>query len=222
MHESPRILKGKLMKLIAVNGSPRPNFNTAKLVKEAVRGAEEHGAETEYVDLYKIANKGCISCFACKRIDRESCVCQVKDDIQPLFERILNADALVVGSPVYFGDVTAGTQAFLERLVFPALSYDDFSSRVYTGKVNCGLILTMNAGDAATYDHLMQQKAGMLSMLHGNVETYSSTFTVQFNDYAKYHAAGLQGEMRIAQQSERFAKDLQAAYEMGTRLITQG
>lgn len=207
------------MKLIAINGSPRPNFNTAQLIKEAMRGAEEAGAEAEYVALYKVKFKGCISCFKCKRIDDESCVCQVKDDIQPLLERILDADALVVGSPVYFGDVTAGTEAFLERLIFPALSYDDFSSRVYTGKVNCGLILTMNASDATIYDSLMKQKAGMFEMLHGNVETYCSTFTVQFRDYAKYHAAGLGGEVRIAHKAEQFPKDLQAAYDMGKSMV---
>ncbi len=208
------------MKLIAVNGSPRPNFNTAKLLKEAVRGAQDAGAETEYADLYKIPFKGCVSCFLCKRRDGEACVCQVKDDIQPLFERILKADALVLGSPVYFGDVTAGAEAFLERLVFPALSYDDFSSRVYTGHVNCGLILTMNEKDASLHEALVKQKAGMLSMLHGAVETYASTFTVQFDDYAKYHAAGLGGETRIARQAEQFPKDLQAAYDMGKRLVT--
>lgn len=103
----------------------------------------------------------------------------------------------------------------------PALSYDDFSSRVYTGSVNCGLILTMNASDAATYDALTKQKAGMLGMLHGSVETYASTFTVQFNDYAKYHAAGLGGDARIAHQAEQFPKDLQAVYDMGKRLVTK-
>lgn len=208
------------MKLIAINGSPRTNFNTATLVKEAMRGAEDTGAEIEYLDLYKVSYRGCISCFMCKRIDDESCVCQIKDEIQPVFERIHEADALVIGSPVYFGDVSASTEAFLERLVFPALTYDDFSSRVYTGKVNCGLILTMNLSDASIYDHLIEQKKNMLARLHGNVRTYVSTFTVQFDDYDRYHSAALDGPARIAHQAQQFPKDLQAAYDMGRELIT--
>lgn len=208
------------MKLIAVNGSPRPNFNTAKLVKEALRGAQDAGAETEYIDLYKLQNKGCISCFLCKRIGEQSCVCQVNDEMKSLFERILEADALVIGSPVYFGDVTALTEAFIERLAFPALSYDNFSSDIYTGSVNCGIIFTMNTPDASIYDSMIDRKRGALKMLNGTVETYESTFTVQFTDYSKYHSAALGGDERIKHQSEQFPKDMQAAYEMGKRLVS--
>lgn len=207
------------MKLIAVNGSPRSNYNTAKLVKEAVRGAEDAGAQAEYIDLYKLQNKGCISCFACKRIGHQSCVCQVKDDIQPLFERIFEADALVLGSPIYFGDVTALTNAFIERLVFPALSYDNFSNDIYTTSVNCGLIFTMNTDDVSMNENIINLKKNVLKMLNGTVETYESTFTVQFDDYSIYHAAALCGDARTEHQTKQFPKDMQAAYDLGMRLV---
>lgn len=61
------------MKAIAINGSPRKGWNTEKLLKEALRGAESVGAETELVQLYDLNYTGCKSCFACKRQGAESC-----------------------------------------------------------------------------------------------------------------------------------------------------
>lgn len=63
------------MKIMAFNGSPRRNGNTAKLLKEALRGAAASGADTEYVDLYSLSYKGCISCFYCKRKDKDHGTC---------------------------------------------------------------------------------------------------------------------------------------------------
>lgn len=208
------------MKVIAINGSPRPNFTTAKLLKAALEGAEEVGAETDYIDLYKKNYKGCISCFACKRIEHESCVCRVKDELSPLLEEIHGCDALILGSPIYFGDVTAGMQGFLERLIFPALSYDTFSS-IYDGKVNGAFFYTMNASDASGYQQLMEQKTGMLRFLNGEAESYPCTFTVQFNDYSKYHAAQLEGDARIAHQAVQFPIDLENAKAVGRKLASK-
>ena len=56
-----------MTKVMIINGSPRKNFNTAKMLKEAQRGAQDSGAEVEYVNLYDINYKGCISCLICKR-----------------------------------------------------------------------------------------------------------------------------------------------------------
>lgn len=59
------------MKLIAINGSPRRNGNTSTLLHKALEGAAAAGAETECIDLYTLNYKGCISCFSCKRKDKE-------------------------------------------------------------------------------------------------------------------------------------------------------
>ena len=56
-----------MSKVMIINGSPRKNFNTAKMLKEAARGAEDAGAETEIINLYDLSFKGCISCLVCKR-----------------------------------------------------------------------------------------------------------------------------------------------------------
>ena len=108
------------MKVIAVNGSPRKKWNTATLLEKALEGAASRGAETELVHLYDLNFKGCISCFACKTIDGPSYGrCAVKDGLAPLLEKIAQADAMVLGSPIYYGTVTGETRSFMERLFFP-------------------------------------------------------------------------------------------------------
>ncbi len=74
-----------MKKLIAINGSPRKNWNTAQLLKEAVRGAKDAGAEAEIVDLYSLTFKGCTSCFYCKLKSKEHGTCAMKDDLTPIF-----------------------------------------------------------------------------------------------------------------------------------------
>ena len=90
------------MKIMAINGSPRRAENTARLLHKALEGAASLGAETEYIDLYPLKYKGCLSCFYCKRKDKEHGVCIVKDDLAPVLERAKQADALLFGSPIYF------------------------------------------------------------------------------------------------------------------------
>ena len=130
-------------KTIIVNTSPRKNWNTAQLLKSAMDGALSVGAETEYYDLYDLDFHGCRSCLACKKKNTERCRCYWKDDLSPILEKVYTADTLLIGTPVYFGKPTSGYIAFVERLHFPALSYDDYSN-YFTGHVNVGLFVTMN------------------------------------------------------------------------------
>ena len=132
------------MNTILLNASPRKNWNTAKMLQSARKGAESVGAATEYVDLYDLQYTGCRSCMACKRKGAQRCHCFWKDDLSPLLDRIFAADALIVGSPIYLGDIISQLIALMERLHFTTLSYDDYTN-YFTGKVDVGVILTMNA-----------------------------------------------------------------------------
>ena len=96
------------MKTIIINASPRKNWNTAQLLKEAQKGAESVGAEAEYIDLYDLTFTGCRSCMACKRKNANHPGCAWKDDLSPLLDRIFQADALIIGTPIYYGEPTAG------------------------------------------------------------------------------------------------------------------
>ena len=60
------------MKVIAINGSPRKNWNTAKLLENALEGAKNKGADTELIHLYDLQYKGCRSCLVCKRKNTKS------------------------------------------------------------------------------------------------------------------------------------------------------
>ncbi|MDD3974558.1 MAG: flavodoxin family protein, partial [Methanothrix soehngenii] len=89
-------------RVIAINGSPRKNWNTATLLENALRGAESAGAKTELVHLYDLDYRGCTSCFACKLKDGKSYgICAMNDDLTPILQRIAEANAFILGSPVY-------------------------------------------------------------------------------------------------------------------------
>jgi multimeric flavodoxin WrbA len=112
------------MHVIAINGSPRKHWNTATVLEQALEGAKTKGATTEIVHLYDLDYKGCHSCFECKKIGGKSYGrCAVKDGLTPLLDRALAADALICGTPVYFGAETGEMRSFLERLMFPVATY---------------------------------------------------------------------------------------------------
>ena len=74
------------------------------LLKHTLEGAASKGAETELIHLYDYNYKGCISCFACKLKDGKSHGrCAVNDDLKPILDKVHDADAIILGSPIYFG-----------------------------------------------------------------------------------------------------------------------
>ena len=208
------------MKTILLNGSPRKNWNTALMLKSAQKGAQSAGAETEYIDLYDLNYTGCRSCLACKRKGAERCRCFWKDDLSPLIDRIFAADALILGSPIYLGDVTSQVHALMERLYFCALSYDDYAN-YFTGRVNVGIILTMNAPQSicdSWYKAKMEEMEQNFRALNGSVELYPCCDTLQVNDYSRYSMAGFDAEHKKEMRETHFPLDLDQAYRMGARL----
>lgn len=208
------------MKTILLNGSPRKNWNTAMMLKEAQKGAESAGAETEYIDLFDLNYTGCRSCLACKRKNAERCKCYWKDDLSPVIDRIFASDALIIGSPIYLGDVTSQVHGLIERLHFCALSYDDYTN-YFTGKVNVGIILTMNAPKAyfnLAYGKKAKEIAQSFQGLNGKVEVYACCDTLQVSDYSRYNMASFREEHKREMREKQFPKDLEKAFEMGARL----
>ncbi len=210
------------MKVVLLNGSPRKNWNTAMMLKEAQKGAASVGAETEYIDLYDLSYTGCRSCLACKRKNAERCKCFWKDDLSPVIDHIFAADALIIGSPVYLGDVTSQVHALVERLHFCALSYDDYAN-YFTGKVNVGIIMTMNAPKAfynISYRKKAKEVAQCFKMLNGTVEVYACCDTLQVADYSKFNMAGFNENHKKAMREKQFPEDLKNAFQMGVKLGT--
>ena len=208
------------MKTIFLNGSPRKNWNTALMLKEAQKGAESVGAETEYIDLFDLTYTGCRSCMACKRKGAERCHCFWKDDLSPVIDRIYDADALIIGSPIYLGDITSQVHGLIERLHFCALSYDNYSN-YFTGKVDVGIILTMNAPKMfynLAYRKKAKEVAQSFKALNGSVEVYACCDTLQVTDYSKYNMASFNEEHKKEMRAKHFPQDLEKAFQMGRRL----
>lgn len=100
------------MKVIGINGSARKNGNTSIIIKTIFMELEKKGIETELIELADKTVKGCIGCFGCK--GRKQCI--IKDDFfNDCFNRMVNADGIILGSPVYSADITSKMKAFLER-----------------------------------------------------------------------------------------------------------
>lgn len=213
-----------MTKALFINGSPRKNGNTAQLLKRAMDGAREAGAEVELVNLYdrSLNYKGCMSCFACKIKGGRKGVCSFRDDLQPIMEKVMEADVLVCGSPVYCGYPSANLRAFMERLIFPAVNYSDFMHPVINKPKHSATIFTMNCPDEQMYkdngyDILMDVNARQLGMF-GPTEILYSFDTYQFKDYSRYDAAMIPAEHKKQMHETQFPKDLENAYELGKRL----
>lgn len=101
-----------MKKVVAFMGSPRKNGNTATLIKEVIRGAQDAGAETAVFDLYDMNIKPCQGCFVCRKTGQ----CFMQDDFQNMFKHIVDADVVVFGSPVYLWQATAQMKLLWDRL----------------------------------------------------------------------------------------------------------
>ncbi|MDO4217216.1 MAG: flavodoxin family protein [Bacteroidales bacterium] len=216
-----------MTKVLIINGSPRKNGNTAQLLQRAKEGALAAGAEVEYINLYdrSLNYKGCMSCFACKIKRGRKGVCSYPDDLQPILEKAIEADAIICGSPVYCGYPTANLRAFMERIIFPAVNYSDFQHPIINKGKRSATIYTMNCPDMQTYknnayDILMDVNAHQLGMF-GPTEILYSFDTYQFNDYSRYDAAQLNVARKTEMHNTQFPKDLERAFDLGKRLAQE-
>ncbi len=215
------------MNILAVNGSPRKNWNTATLLHKALEGATSQGAETEFIHLYDLNFKGCQSCFACKTIGGKSYgKCARRDDITPILEKVSDCDGIILGSPVYVGIATSAMRAFLERLLFPYVVYDGVST-LFPKKIKTGFIYTMNMTEAALqsgrwgFDKHASETELFLKRIFGNSESLMVTDTYQFDDYAKVVAPQFDAEHKSKRRRDVFPIDCQRAFDMGVRFTKE-
>lgn len=214
------------MKVIAFNGSPRRNWNTAILLNKALEGAASQGAETELIHLYDLNYKGCMSCFACKMKDGNSYgKCAVNDELLPVLQKVEEADALILGSPIYLGTATGEMRSFMERLVFPYLVYDVSRSTLFKKKISTGFIYTMglnmNGMKERGYDQQFRATEITMERIFGASESLFVTDTYQFDDYSKYVATAFNSEEKAKRRNEEFPNDCRKAFEMGARFAQQ-
>ena len=215
-----------MKKIIAINGSPRKKWNTDTLLQSALKGAEDAGAETKIINLFDLNYKDCRACFTCKlRGNKTQGVCAIKDDLKAVYEEILDSDGLIIGSPIYYGNLTGETLSFINRLLFPLRHYENDGVDYMKKKKNCGLIVTMNAPEeimeSIGYSNCIDSVAKTLEMFIGNCETLYSCNTYQFKDYSKYYAGMFDEKEKAKQREEQFPINIKKAYNMGVRIATE-
>lgn len=210
--------------VLAINGSPRRKGNTMQLLDEALRGASDMGAQVERVQLYSLDFKGCISCFSCKRKDKEHGICAMKDDLSPVLERIKQVDAVLFGSPIYFMNVTSGLLACLERLFFSNYLYSTEIPTVFPKKLPSAFIYTMNMTEAHVQQYKMRERLQILEMcaqqhLGVTPRTLWAYDTYQFSDYDRYESSIFSEPAKAAWRKEHWPLQCQEAYDIGKALV---
>ena len=216
------------MKIYAINGGPRKKHNTAQLLQAALDGAVAapcgKAVETEMIHLYDLTYKGCVSCFSCKRKGGKSYGhCAVKDDLTPLLEKLAQADGLIIGSPIYFGNVTGMLRSFLERLMFPFFVYDKDYSSLAPKRMPTAFIYAMNVSSAEMEQYgYLQNLKGMetfVGRLFGEPQVLHACNTYQFDDYSKYECERFSESEKAAHRAVQFPKDLEAARKIGAAMV---
>jgi multimeric flavodoxin WrbA len=212
------------MTIMGINGSPRKNWNTATLLTKALEGAASQGADTELVHLYDLDFKGCTSCFACKIIDGpHKGRCAMKDDLSPILKKIEDvADAIILGTPIYFGSMSGEMRSFMERLLFAPLLYTQPPRSVFPHRIRTGIIYTMNATEEMSaergYGAMFSSTEATLRMVFGAAETLCCYDTYQFPDYSRVIMEYMDPAEKAARRKEVFPDDCGKAFEFGCRI----
>jgi multimeric flavodoxin WrbA len=129
------------MKVVAFNGSARKNGNTAILLKTALAELEREGIQTELIQLAGQTLSGCDACYICRERKDKRCVIET-DPLNDYCEKAFAADGLLLGSPVYFGDITTNTKALMERMGLVSRVNGDLFKR----KVGAGVVAVRRGG----------------------------------------------------------------------------
>ena len=124
------------MRTLGIVCSPRKGGNTEILVREALEAARESGSETELIMVAEKNITPCDGCAACV----ETGVCKIKDDMQMIYEQLEQADAIIIGSPVYFMNVSAQAKAVMDR------TYSLLQGRKLRGKVAAAIVAARRVG----------------------------------------------------------------------------
>jgi multimeric flavodoxin WrbA len=137
------------MKVVAFNGSPRPNGNTATLLKLALAEIEKAGIETELVQVGSRPIHGCAACYKCKENQDGRCVFN-NDPVNEYLEKLYEADGILLGSPTYFADISAQMKAFIDRTGLVARANGNKLRR----KVGAGVVAVRRGGSIHAFSSL--------------------------------------------------------------------
>ncbi|MEK6535294.1 MAG: flavodoxin family protein [Thermodesulfobacteriota bacterium] len=135
------------MKVVAFNGSPRKDGNTSILIHHVFSELEKQGIETDLVQLSAKEIHGCIACYKCSQNPNRHCAVK-SDAANEYIDKMLGADGIILGSPVYFQDVTPEMKALIDRTGYVARS----NGRMFKDKVGASLVALRRSGGISTLD----------------------------------------------------------------------
>ena len=137
------------MKVIAFNGSPRKNGNTEILIKRVLKPIQDAGIETELIQIGNKNLKGCIAFYKC--VGNEELRCAITSDpVNEYIEKMLDADAIIMGSPSYFADMTSEMKALVDRAGF--VSYAN--GRLFSRKIGAAVVAQRRGGATHVMDSI--------------------------------------------------------------------
>ncbi|RWX46706.1 Multimeric flavodoxin WrbA [Candidatus Electrothrix aarhusensis] len=148
------------MYALAVNGSPRKGGNTEALLKEVLGELDNEGWETEVIKVGGTDIRGCLACNGCFKNQDNQCV-QKKDAFNEIYSKMIKADAIILGSPVYFAAVGADLKAFIERAGYVAFA----NNHAFAGKIGAAVVAVRRGGATHTFDsinHMFQMSQMIL------------------------------------------------------------
>ncbi|MDO5146892.1 MAG: flavodoxin family protein [Eubacteriales bacterium] len=205
------------MKIIAINGSSRKNWNTHILLNNAIEGAQKAGAETELIHLCDLNFKGCRSCFGCKsKANPRPGHCVYGDELKPVLDKIDEADGLILASPIYLSEVSSAMRAFLERLIFQYSNFDG-QDTYFTGTLKTAFLYTMNA-PSHFYEEFFKKYEKMLGWDFDYIGTVASGETQQHADYSQYYFSTFDETERKERRKNIFPLDCQKAFDLGEKM----
>jgi multimeric flavodoxin WrbA len=135
------------VKVVAFNGSARKDGNTAILIRRVLRVLEEEGIKTELIQLAGKQIRGCNACRTCYSTKNKRCIIE-DDNVNAYIRKMLKADGIILGSPVYFSMVTPELKALMDRAFYVARANSDMFKR----KVGAAVVAVRRAGGIPTFD----------------------------------------------------------------------
>jgi len=137
------------MKVVAFSGSARKGGNTAVMLKRVLAVLEDEGIETELIELAGAKVQGCTVCLKCRELKDRRCHGR-NDAINECIERMDAADGILIGSPVYFADVSSETKALIDRAGYVSRANPEMLAR----KVGAGVVAVRRAGAMHAFDSI--------------------------------------------------------------------
>ncbi len=214
------------MKIIAINGSPRKNWNSDRLLDSWVEGVKSvlPDAEVKKVNLYDLKFTGCRSCFSCKlKGGKFFGTCPIPDDIHDLLAEVRQADAVGIASPIYYMDLNAYTKCLLERMIFSVAQYSSPAVSLAPKRVSFTMLYSMNATEEYFklygIDTRCAHEERLLSLFYFMPSHRVTAFdTYQFNDYSRYESSAFSEQAKREQKEQQFPRDLKAAFDTGVKV----